>query len=86
MQETIKVYDPEGQEVELTLLASFAIEDKSYALVQEEGEDPYFLTYQEDGEDLLFQSLDTEDELDEVVRTYEEFIEEKSRREREEGF
>ena len=77
--ETIILYDEDGEEQRFELIASLSVEDKDYVVVRpaddEDGEDGYILRVDKDenGEE-IFLGVEDDDEFDIVVEAYNELM------------
>lgn len=79
--ETIVLYDENGEEQQFELIASLTVEDKDYVVVrpieEEDSEDGYILRVDKDnnGED-IFVGVEDDSEFDTVVEAYNELMDE----------
>ena len=79
--ETIVLYDENGEEQQFELIASLTVEDKDYVVVRpiedEDSEDGYILRVDKDnnGED-IFVGVEDDSEFDTVVEAYNELMDE----------
>ncbi len=79
--ETIVLYDENGEEQQFELIASLTVEDKDYVVVRpiedEDSEDGYILRVDKDenGED-IFLGVEDDAEFDMVVEAYNELMDE----------
>lgn len=77
--ETIVLYDEDGEEQRFELIASLSVEDKDYVVVRpaedEDSEDGYILRVDKDenGEE-IFLGVEDDDEFDIVVEAYNELM------------
>lgn len=66
------------KEVPMTLLATFRLNDQDYCLMEDVDDgSSFFLRYFTDKDEVVFASLESEEELDEVMEAYEDLMIEK---------
>lgn len=79
MDGQIKIRLNDGEkEVEMTLIASFGLDDEDYCCLEDEMGERYILRMQENGEEMLFESIEDDEEFEEARAALEELLDERA--------
>ncbi|MDY3051834.1 MAG: DUF1292 domain-containing protein [Ndongobacter sp.] len=79
MAEQTKIWLNDGEgDVEMTLIASFGLDDEDYCCLEDETGERYILRMHEDGDEMLFESIENDEEFDEARTALEELLEERA--------
>lgn len=81
--ETIELFDGE-KNVEAKLIASFSLDDKNYCCLELDDE-RFLAEYYEEGDDMVFQTIEDDEEFEEVAMALEELLAEQEADEDEQG-
>ncbi|WP_296141375.1 DUF1292 domain-containing protein [uncultured Anaerococcus sp.] len=74
--DSIFLYDEDNNEVEFNIIDTFGVDDKNFcALQQFDDELIMIMEVINNGDKVLFKSIDNQDELDEIIKLYEEMKE-----------
>ena len=74
--DSIFLYDEDNNEVEFNIIDTFGVDDKNFcALQQFDDELIMIMEVINNGDEVLFKSIDNQDELDEIIKLYEEMKE-----------
>ena len=75
--DSIFLYDEDNNEVEFNIIDTFGVDDKNYcALQQYDDELIMIMEVINDEEQVVFKSIENQEELDEIIKLYEEMREE----------
>ena len=74
--DSIVLYDEDNNEVEFNIIDTFGVDDKNFcALQQNDDELIMIMEVINNGDEVLFKSIDNQDELNEIIKLYEEMKE-----------
>ena len=74
--DSIFLYDEDNNEVEFNIIDTFGVDDKNFcALQQFDDELIMIMEVINNGDEVLFKSIDNQDELNEIIKLYEEMKE-----------
>lgn len=74
--DSIVLYDEDNNEVEFNIIDTFGVDDKNYcALQQYDDELIMIMEVINDGNEVVFKSIESQVELDEIISLYEEMKE-----------
>ena len=74
--DSIVLYDEDNNEVEFNIIDTFGVDDKNFcALQQNDDELIMIMEVINDEEQVVFKSIENQEELDEIIRLYEEMKE-----------
>ncbi|MGX8795522.1 DUF1292 domain-containing protein [Fusibacter sp. JL298sf-3] len=88
-QDTVELIDENGNPVTFTIIANLELDDQAYAILTSEEEDPdsedeleviVFRVTEED-EEFVFETIEDENELNEVVEAYNQLLEDMEKEE-----
>ena len=75
--DSIVLYDEDNNEVKFNIKDTFGVDDNNYCALQQEDDDLILIAEVINNEDeVLFKAIDDQDELDEIIKLYEEMKDE----------
>ena len=75
--DSITLYDENNNEVEFNIIDTFGVDDRNFCALQEDDNELILIMeIINKGEEIEFKSIENQNELDEIIRLYEEMREE----------
>ena len=75
--DSIILYDENNNEVEFNIIDTFGVDDRNFCALQEDDNELILIMeIINKGEEIEFKSIENQNELDEIIRLYEEMREE----------
>jgi hypothetical protein len=75
--DSITLYDEDNNEVEFNIINTFGVDDRNFCALQEDDDELILIMEIINKDDEIeFKSIENQDELDEIIKLYEEMREE----------